>query len=140
VPVIYIQHSGPKSAIDEPNTPGWEIHPQVAPEAGELVVHKRHPDAFQDTELQSKLDAEGVRELVVAGIQTEYCVDSTCRRGYSLGYEVILVRDGHTTWDRGSLTAPQVIAHHNEVLGGWFVQLSEADDVFLGETAGTGKA
>jgi nicotinamidase-related amidase len=139
VPVIYVQHSGPEGAIDEPNTPGWEIHPQVAPRAGELVVHKRHPDAFQDTELQRRLDAEGVRELVVAGLQTEYCVDSTCRRAYSLGYEVVLVRDGHTTWDTGSLTAPQVIAHHNEVLGGWFVQLSKADEVLLGETAGTGR-
>jgi nicotinamidase-related amidase len=130
-PVVYVQHDGPKGAIGEPGTPGWEIHPQIAPKAGELVVRKRHPDAFQDTELQGELDALGVRELVVVGIQTECCVDTTCRRAYSLGYEVILVEDGHSTWDTASLRAPQIIAHHNQVLGGWFAQLSKADEVLF---------
>jgi nicotinamidase-related amidase len=127
--VVYVQHGGPKGAIDEPGTPGWEIHPRIAPKAGELVVQKRHPDAFQDTELQRELDALGVRELVVVGIQTEYCIDTTCRRAYSLGYEVILVEDGHSTWDTASLRAPQIIAHHNQVLDGWFARLSKADEV-----------
>ncbi len=129
VPVIYVQHCGPEGAIDQPGTTGWEIHPAVAPITGDVVVQKRHPDAFQDTNLLRELESRGIKRLVITGIQTEYCVDTACRRAYSLGYEVTLVKDAHGTWDRDHLTAPQIIAHHNDVLGGWFVELKEASEI-----------
>jgi nicotinamidase-related amidase len=128
-PVVYVQHCGPDGAVDEPGTPGWEIHPAVAPVAGDVVVQKRHPDSFQDTTLQQKLESGGIERLVITGIQTEYCVDTTCRRAYSLGYDVTLVKDAHSTWDADHLTASQIIAHHNDVLGGWFAELKEASEV-----------
>ncbi|KPL21812.1 MAG: hypothetical protein AMJ93_08735 [Anaerolineae bacterium SM23_84] len=129
VPVVYVQHCGSEGEIDQPGTPGWEIHCGIAPDEGDVVVQKRHPDAFQDTNLQSELQSRDVDHLIVTGMQTEYCVDTTCRRAYSLGYKVTLVTDAHGTWDTDSLTAEQVIAHHNEALGGWFVQLKEANAV-----------
>jgi nicotinamidase-related amidase len=129
VPVVYVQHCGPEGAIDEPGTPGWEIHPAVAPTEGEVAIQKHHPDAFQHTDLQRELESRGVEGLIITGIQTEYCVDTTCRRAYSLGYDVTLVKDAHSTWDTDHLTAPQIIAHHNEVLGGWFTTLREASEI-----------
>jgi nicotinamidase-related amidase len=133
VPVIYVQHCGPEGAIDEPGTPGWEIHSPIAPTEGDAVIQKRHPDAFQETNLQHELESKGIGRLVITGIQTEYCVDTTCRRAYSLGYDVTLVKDAHSTWDTDHLTAPQIIAHHNEVLGGWFVTLKEASEIEFDE-------
>jgi nicotinamidase-related amidase len=127
--VAYIQHCGPKGAIDQPGTPGWRIHPTVSPLEGDLVVQKRHPDAFQVTSLQSELERRGITTLVVAGIQTEYCIDATCRRAYSLGYKVTLVEDAHSTWDSDHLTASQIIEHHNAVLGGWFAELKALDEI-----------
>jgi nicotinamidase-related amidase len=47
---------------------------------------------------------------------TEYCIDPTCRRAVTLGYDVTLVGDGHLTRDNGVLSAAQIIAHHNLVL------------------------
>jgi nicotinamidase-related amidase len=129
IPVLYIQHCGPEGAIDQPDTPGWEIHPAIAPIKGEVVVQKRNPDAFQDTSLQRELQSMGIKKLIIAGLQTEYCVDTTCRRAYSLGYDVILVKDAHSTWDTDLLPASQIIAHHNDVLGGWFAKLKEADEI-----------
>jgi len=129
VPVVYIQHCGPEGAIDEPGTPGWEIHPAVAPIEGEAVIQKRRPDAFQDTNLQRELGSKGIERLIITGIQTEYCVDTTCRRAYSLGYDVTLVEDAHSTWNTEHLTASQIIAHHNDVLGGWFATLKEAGEI-----------
>jgi nicotinamidase-related amidase len=126
VPVIYVQHSGGDGHLLEPGSPGWPIHPAVAPAKGELVIHKRHPDSFQGTDLQRELGMRGIGHLVVAGIQTEYCVDTTCRRAYSLGYDVTLVQDAHSTWDTKYLKASQIIDHHNQVLGGWFVTLEDA--------------
>lgn len=128
-PIIHIQHCGPKGAVDEPHTPGWEIHPDITPRNNEVTILKHHPDAFQDTDLHSVLTSKGVTTVVVTGIQTEYCVDTTCRRAYSLGYKVILVENGHSTWDSAALTAPQIIAHHNDVLGGWFVELQKAQEI-----------
>jgi len=132
VPVVYIQHCGPEGAIDQPGTPGWEIHPAIVPVEGDVVVQKRHPDAFQDTNLQRELESRGIKRLIITGIQTEYCVDTTCRRAYSLGYDVTLVKNAHSTWDTDLLTAPQIIAHHNDVLGGWFADLKEANEVEFG--------
>jgi nicotinamidase-related amidase len=127
--IIYVQHCGPEGAIDQPGTPGWEIHPAVAPIEGDAVVQKHHPDAFQDTSLQRELESRGIERLIITGIQTEYCIDTTCRRAYSLNYSVVLVMDAHSTWGTDQLAAPQIIAHHNEVLGGWFVKLKEASEI-----------
>jgi nicotinamidase-related amidase len=128
-PIVYIQHCGPEGAIDEPGTPGWDIHPSVAPLPDDVMIQKHHPDAFQATSLQRELDSRGIERLIIAGMQTEYCVDTTCRRAYSLGYDVVLVKDAHSTWDTDLLTAPQIVAHHNQVLGGWFVDSKEASEV-----------
>jgi nicotinamidase-related amidase len=133
VPVIYVQHCGAEGEIIEPGTPAWEIHPAIAPAEGEPVVQKRHPDAFQETMLQAELASRGGKHLVVAGMQTEYCVDTTCRRAYSLGYDVVLAEDAHSTWDTEHLSAPQIIAHHNATLGGWFVTLKAACDITFEE-------
>jgi nicotinamidase-related amidase len=133
VPVLYVQHCGPEGAIDEPGTPGWEIHSAIAPTEGDAVIQKHHPDAFQDTNLRRELDSRGIQRLIITGIQTEYCVDTTCRRAYSLGYDVALVKDAHSTWDTDHLTAPQIIAHHNEVLGGWFATLKEVSEIRFDE-------
>ena len=50
---------------------------------------------------------------------TEYCVDTTSRRAVSMGYDVTLVGDAHTTFDNELLTAAQIIAHHNALLNGF---------------------
>ena len=49
---------------------------------------------------------------------TEYCVDTTCRRAVTLGYDVTLVADAHLTRNTPILTAAQIIAHHNLLLEG----------------------
>jgi len=128
-PIIYVQHIGSEGHPLEPSAPGWPIHPAIQPAVGEPVVHKKHPDSFQDTKLQALLKANNIQRLIVAGIQTDYCVDTTCRRAYSLGYEVVLVEDGHSTWDAGGLTAEQIIAHHNLVIGDWFATLKPAAEI-----------
>jgi len=120
-PVIYIQHDEPKGYALEVNTPPWEIHPSIAPQEGEPVVHKRASDSFYDTSFQKELEARGIKHLVVVGGQTEYCVDTTVRRATSMGYDVTLVKDAHTTedYDDAVLTAAQRIDYHNKILNGF---------------------
>jgi nicotinamidase-related amidase len=128
IPIVYVQNNGGKGDLDEFSTPGWEIHPSIEPKPSDIVIQKGSPDAFHGTDLQRELKSKNIRKLVVAGLQTEYCVDTTCRRAYSLGYEVVLVRDAHSTWDSGNLSASQIIDHHNKVLVGWFATLKDEKD------------
>lgn len=129
VPVLHVQHDGGRGDDLERLTPGWEIHPTVAPREGEPIFEKSQCSAFPGTVLHDALQARGITRLVVAGMQTEYCIDTNCRAAHDLGYEVVLVQDGHTTFDSPVLTGAQIVAHHNLTLRGSFVELSEASAV-----------
>jgi nicotinamidase-related amidase len=121
IPVVYIQHTTKDEFAK--GTPTWQICSEIAPKDGEPVIEKPTWDAFYRTNLHEVLQSLGVTKLVIAGMQTEFCVDTTCRRAFSMGYQSVLVQDAHTTFDSRTLTAGEIIEHHNEVLGGRFVEL-----------------
>jgi len=81
-----------------------------------MKVGKTTPDAFLNTELENILTSLGIEQLVVCGMHTEFCVDTTTRRALSLGYPVILISDAHTSAGNAAISAEQVIAHHNVTL------------------------
>ena len=129
IPIVYVQHIGGKGDPDEYGTAGWKIHPSTSPVKGDIVVQKQFPDAFQNTILHEELQEMEVKKLYITGLQTEYCIDTTCRRAFSLGYEVVLVEDAHGTGDSSLLKAEQIIDHHNQVLGGWFATLKKESEI-----------
>ncbi|MFM9844873.1 MAG: cysteine hydrolase family protein [Dongiaceae bacterium] len=118
VPVIYVRHDGGPGDPLEAGRPGWDIHPVLEPAADEVIVEKRAPDSFFETELGELLAERGIERLVIAGAQTDYCIDATCRRAAALGYDTLLVADTHSTWGSGGKTAEQIIAAYNAELGG----------------------
>lgn len=127
-PVIYLQHNARPGKPLEPGKPGWEIHPAIRPETGDAIIQKTTPDSFHGTDLQQKLAERGIKKLVLTGIQTELCVDTTCRRAHSLGYNVTLAKDAHSTWNRGQLTARQIVEHHNSLLA-WFASIEDCKNI-----------
>jgi nicotinamidase-related amidase len=96
-PIIFIQHMGHNGHLLEPGTQGSQLHPSLRPQADELIIQKTMPDSFYKTRLQESLVQRGIQQLVVSGIQTDLCVDTTCRRAASLDYDVHLVSDSHST-------------------------------------------
>lgn len=130
VAVLHVRHDGGSGDPLERGTRGWEIHPGVAPRAGEPVIDKDRSSAFDRTDLHARLTARGVDRLIVAGMQTEFCIDTNCRAAHALGYSVVLVADGHTTFDTPSLAAAHVIEHHTRILHwGGFVDPVASDEV-----------
>jgi nicotinamidase-related amidase len=119
VPIIYVQHDGEAEHPLEVGTEGWQIHPDIKPHAEDLIIRKRASDSFFETTLQSELERRGIKHLIITGCMTEYCVDTTSRRAVSLGYDITLVSDAHTTIDNKLLTAAEIIAHHNALLDGF---------------------
>ena len=73
VPVIYIRHGEDDPEGLMVGTPGWEIDAAVVPAPGDPVVDKRYSSAFRQTNLQARLDAMGAKNLILCGMQTEYC-------------------------------------------------------------------
>lgn len=117
VAVVMVQHeedAGPLVRGGE----GWALARGLAVEASDLLLGKRASDAFHDTGLHDELARRGITRVVICGLQSDYCIDSTTRRALGLGYEVILVSDGHSTCDNGLLTAAQISAHHTRTLSG----------------------
>lgn len=109
--IVFIQHEDDDSL--QRGTKGWEILPTLERENSDLLVHKRACDSFYQTELANVLEKHGVRQLIVTGCATDFCVDTTIRAAASRDYEVMVVRDGHTTKDRPHLDAKSIIVHHN---------------------------
>src|SRR5580704_9896394 len=95
-------------------------HPSFDSSTGwESVINKRASDSFFETSLAEELKRRRVEHLIIAGGMTEYCIDTTCRRAVTLGYDVTLVADAHLTRDTPVMTAAQIIAHHNLLLDGF---------------------
>jgi nicotinamidase-related amidase len=115
LPVVFIQHeSGP--GYLEYGSAAWQLAKGLQTQPGDRFVRKTTPDSFLHTDLQALLQQQGVSELIICGMHTEFCVDTTSRRALALGYPVILVEDGHTSAGNAVLSAAQVIAHHNATL------------------------
>lgn len=117
VPVILVQHEEADGALEH-GSEGWQLAHGLLVEADDLVLGKTASDAFHLTTLQSALAARGVDRLVVCGLQSDFCIDSTTRRALALGYPVTLVSDAHSTCDSDTLSAAQISAHHTRTLSG----------------------
>ena len=128
IPIFYIQHNAPAGKPLEYRTKGWEIHPEITPNTQDVIIQKTTPDSFFNTSLDEELKKQEVEHLVIAGIQTEACVDTTCRRAFSMKYKVTLVSDTHSTRDSQNITAQQIINHHNDVLR-WFADVYPSKDI-----------
>jgi nicotinamidase-related amidase len=116
LPVIMIQHEDDSGPLVY-GTEGWEIDERVSTDPSDLRLQKRTCDSFLGTQLHPFLERQGVRRLVVCGLQTDFCIDTTVRRALGLGYDVTLVADAHSTIDNGVLTPPLIVEHHNRILG-----------------------
>ncbi|PFE03861.1 cysteine hydrolase [Bacillus cereus] len=117
IPVIYVQHNGPKGHPFEKGKPAWNIHSDIAPKDGDTIIEKETPDSFHKTNLRKVLEDKEIEHVIISGMQTEYCVDTTTRRAFSEGYKVTLIRDAHSTFDSEQLSAEEIVKHHNAVLG-----------------------
>jgi nicotinamidase-related amidase len=98
-PVFHVQHIArrPGATFFLPGTAGAEIHAAVAPAPGESTVVKHFPNGFRETRLLEDLRAQGVTRLVLAGMMTHLCVDTTVRAAADLGFQCELAQDACAT-------------------------------------------
>ncbi|RDI45511.1 cysteine hydrolase family protein [Falsibacillus pallidus] len=126
--VFYVQHNGKEGHPLASGSKGWGIHPAITPQEQDIVIQKNTPDSFHNTNLNVELKKKKIEHLILTGIQSEVCVDTTCRRAFSMNYEVTLVSDAHSTWPGSGLSAQQIIDHHNQTLR-WFAQVVALNEI-----------
>ena len=106
-PVFHIQNDGPEGELDGPGQPFWQL--VFNPAAGERVIRKTSPNVFDDN---SYLDAElrhlGISSIEFVGVQSELCLRSSFLGAKALGFEVMLDRSLHGSFDSNDQTHSEV--------------------------------
>lgn len=125
-PIFLARHIGPAGTPIGPGSPLTQLAPELLLDGSEVVFEKHRPSAFAGTELLGRLKACGATGVVVTGMKTQYCIDATCRAARDLGFEAVLIADGHTCADTPQLRAEQIVAHHNATLIGAFCSVVTA--------------
>src|SRR3954470_8574 len=134
--VVWVLHAEPGTGTVFDPARGFVARPPgLAPRDGEPVLTKTSHNAFTTTDLGQWLTAHGVDEVVVTGIRTEQCCETTARLASDLGYRVRFVLDATVTmplerWDgAGTLSVEEVLLRTASALQGRFADVVTREDV-----------
>jgi nicotinamidase-related amidase len=96
VPVIWVQHTN-KDLVH--GSPDWQLVPELVPHPDEICLDKHFNSAFEDSTLEEILADLGISHIVLAGVLTNWCIQSTAYAALDKGYDLTLISDAHTTGD-----------------------------------------
>jgi nicotinamidase-related amidase len=135
LPIVHIQHIAARSGATFllPNTEGINFNESVKPLPGEMVIEKHFPNSFRDTGLQEHLLSKGIKELVICGMMSHMCIDTTTRAAFDLGYTCMVAHDACATrdllFDGTTIPAKHVHGSFMAALGAVFAKVLNADQI-----------
>lgn len=135
LPVIHVQHVSTRAGATFfiPGTEGVEIHRSVRPLEGEKLVVKNYPNSFRETDLLEELRTLHIDQLVIAGMMTHMCIDTTTRAAADLGFQCTLAHDACATralsFGGATVPAEQVQTAFMAALNGLFAKVQSVDEI-----------
>jgi nicotinamidase-related amidase len=125
---LRIGDPGPMGRILIQGEPGADIVPDLAPKRGEFVVDKPGKGAFYATDLQAILSDRAITHLVLAGVTTEVCVQTTMREANDRGYECVLAEDATESYFPEFKAAALDMIRAQGAIVGWTATVAEIAD------------
>ncbi len=135
MPIVHIQHiaARPNATFLLPNTEGINFHESVKPFPNERVIKKHFPNSFRDTDLQEYLRSKDIKELVICGMMSHMCIDTTTRAAFDLRYACTVVHDACATrnmvFNGIEIPAKYVHGSYMAALGAVFAKVSGAEEI-----------
>lgn len=114
IEIVYVRHDDGTGSALEKGTTGWQIYYKIEPGNNELIFDKRYNSAFKDTGLHEYLMYKGADHLILTGLQTEYCIDTTCKTGFELGYSIIIPQSTTSTFDNDYFKGKELAEYYEE--------------------------
>ena len=135
LPPVFIQHvaNRPGALTFLPDTEGVKIHENIRPLPGETIFQKHYPNSFRDTPLLEHLRQGRITHLVIAGMMTQMCIDSTTRAAADLGFQCLLAHDACATkplsFRNATVAAADVQTAFLAALSGLFAKVLSVDEL-----------
>ncbi|HEM5017449.1 TPA: cysteine hydrolase [Streptococcus suis] len=127
--VIHVRHHDQELVK---GTADWEIHSTVAPLASEKIFDKTFNSAFKETGLHAYLQEKEIERLIIMGMATNFCIDTTIKVAFELGYKVAVIQGGTTTGYSGKLDAEDLIDHYQNIWSWNFAQVDTLENIIRG--------
>jgi nicotinamidase-related amidase len=125
--VIYVRHNDDelKHGSDE-----WQIYKEIAPGSNEKIFDKQFNSSFLKTGLKEYLESRYITDIILVGLQTEYCIDATCKAAFEHGFKVIMPEETNSTFDNPYMSAETIYKYfHNMIWEDRYVKVHPLNDV-----------
>ncbi len=116
VEVIYVRHDdGPGSGFSFGDK-DFDIADQVTPEENEKIYTKMINSCFGNADFADYLSESGEKDLMVVGLQTNFCIDATVKSAFERGYHVIIPKGTNSTFDNDYMDGETTYKYYNEMM------------------------
>ena len=127
IEIIYVQHiETPEAQTSEE----WQLSPLLKRQANEKVFQKRYNSMFKETGLKEYLDQQGIEQLVLCGMQTEYCVDTSVKVAFEYGYQLVIPEGAVTTFDGDDIPAETINEFYENIWEERFADVLDYKTIF----------
>ena len=114
VEVIFVQHDAGKGSGFSFGDEGFEIVEEVKPVEGEKIFVKTINTCFGNKDFSEYLKQRNEKELMVVGLQTDFCIDATIKSAFERGYKVYVPQGTNSTFDNDYMEAKKAIKYFNK--------------------------
>lgn len=130
IEVIHVRHDDGYNGLLEKDSPNWQIYQELAPLEKEKVFDKEYNSAFKNTGLKEYLDTKEVTTIILVGMQSEFCIDTTCRIAFEYDYKIIIPSETTTTFFNDYLSGQEASQYYEKkIWNGRFASVLPMNDV-----------
>lgn len=116
IEVIFVRHDDGEGNPLTKGTDGFEIYEEFQPAGQERIFDKTVNSSFKDTGLLEYLNQKEEKEIVIVGLQTDYCIDATIKAGFEHGFKMIVPANANSTFENPYMSAEQIYNYYNDFM------------------------